>query len=189
MGIDIYSGAHDLSSQKIQLNSIYPANAPTTAIGYASSKNKKPSTLDSKGLNWFLPSIDQLGALMTDTKTTNQSFKEFYWSANTARNPNRTMSGPVKGHENPYRARATKLDDSGNIVRSEINNTISGYPATTSDSDAASDYVSGDLTGSSPIISGDRDYSNVSWPIGGRTLRTRQLKVRAIRVADGVSTN
>lgn len=189
MGIDIYSGAHDLSSQKIQLNSIYPANAPTTAIGYASSKNKKPSTLDSKGLNWFLPSIDQLGALMTDTKTTNQSFKEFYWSANTARNPNRTMSGPVKGHENPYRARATKLDSNNNLVRSEISNSVAGYIATTSDDVVASDYVSGSLPGASWIVGPERDYSNVSWPIGGRTLRTRQLKVRAIRVADGVSTN
>lgn len=185
MGIQTYP---DYDVHPVQLNKIYPDEL-ATAIGFACSKNKKSASSNEQYTNWFLPSIDQLGAMMTDPKTTNQNFREYYWSSNTARNPNRSGGNPVRGNENRYRARATKLDDSGNIVRSEINNTISGYPATTSDSDAASDYVSGDLTGSSPIISGDRDYSNVSWPIGGRTLRTQKLKVRAIRVADGVSTN
>lgn len=192
MGIQNYSGDYNLSSQQIHLNNIYSEMAPTTAIGYSVSKNKKDASFTSQQVNWFLPSIDQLGAMMTSLYDNDKylSFKEYYyWSSNTARNPNRSGVTPVRGNENRYRARATKLDDSGNIVRSEISNSISGYLSTTSDSDAERDYVSGDLTGASPIVSGDRDYSNVSYPDGGRTERKQKLRVRAIRVADGVSTN
>lgn len=173
MGIQSYSG-YDLSSQQIYLNNIYQKHLPTTALSVALSKNKKGTTFSSQSTNWFLPSIDQLGSMMKNSYLSNPEFKQFfYWSVNTARNPNRTGSGlTVKGMENPYRARATKLGTDNNPIRSEVTNGVWGYPSSTSDGVVTSDY----------------SYSEADYENGyGRTLRTQKLRVRAIRTADGVS--
>ncbi len=186
MGIQTYT---NYAVDPVQLNKIYPDEL-ATAIGFACSKNKKADSFSKQLTNWFLPSIDQLGALMTnsDIRVNNPSLgQDFYWSANTARNPNRTMSGSVKGNENAFRARATKLNSNNSLVASEISNSTTRYIATTNDNIIASDYVSGSLQGGSPLAGPERDYSNVSYPNGGRTLRTQKLRVRAIRVADGVN--
>ncbi|MDE6264097.1 MAG: hypothetical protein K2M11_03020, partial [Paramuribaculum sp.] len=174
MGIQTYS---DYNVDQILINKIFPEKS-VTAIGSACSKNKKTSSLSNQQLHWFLPSIEQLGTMMTSANVDKSNFEEyFYWSVNTARNPNRTVSGlRVRGRENPFRARATKLNSNGSLVLSEVTNTVWGYPSSTSDDAVTSDYTSG-------------DYNSISYPNGGRTLRTQKLRVRAIRVADGVSTN
>ncbi len=184
MGIKEYSG-YSLSSQHINLLEIYPKTSPSTAIGVACSKNKKNSNFSNQALYWFLPTIEQLGAMMKSWYNVYPSFKElFYWSANPARNPNLTMSGLVKGRENPERARATKLDANNNILPSDyvyerLDTQGWGYPSGTNNDELIKDYFGGKY--STQRLNYEED--------GGRTLRTQPLRVRAIRTADGVKTN
>lgn len=171
MGYESYSG-YNLPT--LSLRQIYASISPNTAVVLACSKNKK-SVSGSQSLKWFLPSVSQAEEMIKRIP----GYKEqYYWTANTARNPNRTMSGggsfgTIYAHENPYRARAAKYA-SGSFLLSEVTNAVAAYPSSTSDSEVTSDYVSG-------------DYSSINYPDGGRTLRTQKLRVRAIRTADGVS--
>lgn len=175
MGIQTYS---NYNVGQIQINKIFPEKS-ATAIGSTCSKNKKTSSLSNQQLYWFLPSIDQLGAMMTSTNADNTNFEEdFYWSSNTARNPNYTLGSlRVQGRENAFRARATKLNNNNSIINSEVTNGVWAYPSTPNHDSAGEDYITGNYT--------SVNYENG----GGRTLRTQKLRVRAIRVADGVSTN
>ena len=169
MGYDIYSG---YSVSKQSLMGLYPSSAPLTAVSLACSKNRKSN--DDTNIKWFLPSLGQCEEMMKQLDDENPNFsKFFYWTANTARNPNRYTALTTYGNENPYRARAVKINSNGSVIASEINNSKFQYP-TASASEVASDYVSG-------------DYNSISYENGGgRTLRTQPLRVRAIRTADGV---
>lgn len=176
MGYDKYSG-YDRSNQT--LREIYPAREPNMAVVLACSKNKKV-TSGTQTLKWFLPSVAQAEEMIKKMPGYNE---QFYWTANTTRNPNRTMksitTGIIYAHENPYRSRAAAFI-SNNFVSSEISSVLpADYPSSTSDSEVASDYTGGKYSDQKV------NYENG----GGRTLRTQPLRVRAIRTADGVKTN
>lgn len=174
MGIQSYSG-YSVPSQGIR--KIYPSSNPSTAVAIACSRNKK-SVSTTQSLNWFLPSVEQAQQMITSMNGYNS---EFYWSSNTARNPNKTMTsittGIIYAHENPERARAVRFV-SGRFVDSELSSVLpADYPSSTSDEKLSKDYNSG-------------NYVDISYEKGGgRTFRTQKLRVRAIRTADGVTTD
>lgn len=176
LGLTTYSG-YDISSRLSSISKIYPDANPISAISVACSKNKKAQEGETQSLKWFLPGISQLEVMLEAEYGEFPTFQEsLYWSANPSRNPNLTVSsGTVKYRENPYRARATKVNGSGQHVLSELDMSETSwfYPSSTSESTVTSDYRYSDNV----------DYEDG----GGRTLRTQKLRVRAIRVADGVS--
>ncbi|MCI9607009.1 MAG: DUF4906 domain-containing protein [Muribaculaceae bacterium] len=175
LGLTTYSG-YDISSRLSSISKIYADADPISAISVACSKNKKAREGETQTLKWFLPGISQLEVMLETKYNEFPTFQEYlYWSANPSRNPNLTMSGAVRYRENPYRARATKVNTSGKHVLSELDmsETSWSYPSSASQSTVTSDYRYSDNV----------DYEDG----GGRTLRTQKLRVRAIRVADGVS--
>ena len=161
------SGLGSMSEIKIYSEKINYASF--VAIG----KNRRNRTGNVDKMVWFLPGISQLETMMEAYRGSNPSFySNFYWSSNTARNSSYTIIDGNRSNdfrENPYRSRATKLNESGTHIISET--TLSGafYPH------ASENECNQDIA-----------YEDVDYPNGGRTLRTQPLRVRAIRTADGV---
>ncbi len=164
------SGVQSLDNLKIYPQSTFQIEG---AMQYAFGKNKRDIDGNVKEYTWFLPGIGELESMLTSFSNSFPSFRErFYWSASTAKNPNNTGSISEE-RENWHRARASKLDSNGNPVSSGDKGGLS-----TSNSNRGNDISSSD----------DYNAANPSAG-GGRTLRTQPLRVRAIRIADGVTTN
>lgn len=158
------TGARPVSDIKI-----YPTSNESIegAVQYSFSKNKRNQSGLSESIKWFLPGISELESMLRAYSVNYPTFRsDFYWSASTAKNPNNSASISEE-RENWHRARATMIGSNGNTVSSGATGGSS-----TADGNRSKDISSSD------------DY-----PSGGRTLRTQPLRVRAIRVADGVTTN
>lgn len=156
---------------------IYSKELPQYALFTAVSKNKRKDDGTIDALNWILPGITQLEDMMTAFNSREPNFHNFfYWSSNSARNNSYTIIDGNRSNdfrENPYRARATKLDNNGSTIRSETPKSGASYPHA-----------------SSSQCDQDNVYTDADYEYGyGRTLRTQPLRVRAIRIADGVTTN
>lgn len=157
---------------------IYPVNC-RYAVYWAVGKNKRKTNGEYAKLQWILPGISELETMLEFFKLPS-FYTHYYWSSNTARNPSYTIidGSPVregnKHRENPYRARATKLDTNGSHIASEISVTEGAYPHAKEEE-----------------CNVDQSYPAVDYELGagGRTLRTQKLRVRAIRTADGVTTD
>ena len=183
LGITTYNGINIKEIGDISSSRIYPVKNVDYAIFEASAKNKRDENGEVTEIKWFLPNITQLENMLKTYATSNPDFyTSFYWSSNTARNPNLTgkLSDPstwgqtIDHRENPFRARATKLNSDNSHVVSETSKSGGSYPNLYSEADCAKDY----------------SYTDADYEYGyGRTLRTQPLRVRAIRIADGVTTN
>lgn len=178
LGITNYAEGNVAGLGRLSDIMIYSGGTCQYATYYACGKNKRNDDGNCSHLNWFLPGITQLEAMMEHFREP-VFYTNFYWSANSAKNSNYTLldgaswSSGINCRENPYRARATKLDESGSHIRSETPRSGASYPHAR-DEECNNDIV----------------YTDADFEYGyGRTLRTQKLRVRALRTAEGVATN
>lgn len=132
---EVYSNGYEMSNWIIRTSSVaissvqlFNAKQPETAFHYAVGKNKRNAngTINTtNNIGWYLPGIRQIEVGLINYWNTFPEFQNIlYWSASAGKEVRNTDLGPTGQREDEDRARATRIDESGNNVNSETHHYV-----------------------------------------------------------------
>lgn len=137
---DVYTNGQDMTEWMVKRNPdrikdviLFNENVPESAFHYCAGKNKRSvdGSLPDGACKWYMPGIRELEYALSNNYSSFKDFQgEYYWSAAAGKRTNHTIYGSIldasTSQEAENRARATRIDETGNYISSVIHYNIRG---------------------------------------------------------------